>query len=116
MDKLLLDMYEHSYLSARYETVRSDSLEMVVRLFTGKPLHWATLRPGNVDEGWLSQVGYRDKVFRNKPFNYLQVKGLMEKLLVYAENNGYPFARIQLNLYPVAVLVQGTETRAPRLR
>ncbi|MFH1321609.1 MAG: BamA/TamA family outer membrane protein [Bacteroidota bacterium] len=58
---------------------------------------WATIKPGNVDEGILSKVGFREKLYSNKPINYKEVRKLHEKLLTYCENNGYPFAWVKLD-------------------
>ena len=69
----------------------------VVWIKTGEQYKWATLRKGNVDEGILSEVGYREKLFKGKPLYFKDVRKLQEKILAYCENNGYPFASVKLD-------------------
>jgi outer membrane protein assembly factor BamA len=96
LDKLLLDLYGQSYLAANFGELKKDSTGSAYILHTGKPFHWAKLKQGNIDEGWLSFAGYREKLYLGQVFNYTQVRSLLEKLLSYAENNGYPFAQVRL--------------------
>ncbi len=50
-----------------------------------------------MDEGVLSEIGFREKLYTNKPVSYRDVKRLQEKLITYYENNGFPFASIKLD-------------------
>lgn len=96
LDNVLLDLYDKAYLSANYESIKSDTNQCLAILKIGKPYLWAKLSRGNIDEGWLSMLGYRQKLYSNTKFNYKQVKTLLEKVLSYAENSGYPFAQARL--------------------
>ena len=58
---------------------------------------WANINARFVDEGILSRIGYRDKLFYKKPFNHKGVRKLQEALLIYCENHGYPFATVKLD-------------------
>ena len=67
------------------------------KLGTGERFEWLDLRPGNVDPGLWTQTGYNLKAFQNKPVDFRDVSILFEKLLNASENNGHPFAAIQLD-------------------
>lgn len=85
------------YISASLDYWSCDSMNCVASLYIGSRYKWAKLSKGNIDEYALSQVGFRDKIYNKKPLNKKQLGQLFEKLIVYYENNGYPFASIQLD-------------------
>lgn len=93
----LLALHDNAYLAAAFDSVTGDSIRAVAYVNTGEMYKWAKLEKGNVDEGLLSEIGFREKVYRDKPLHYRDVKRLQEKILVYCENNGYPFASVKLD-------------------
>ena len=97
LQNIILQLHAQAHLEASI-----DSLELVdslayAHLYVGREYEWAALRNGNVDEAFLSQVGFRERLYRNKPFHYKEVLDMQESLLTYAENNGYPFAAVWLD-------------------
>lgn len=90
-------LYENAYLSAKNDTnvVSGDTLRVFISC--GKQYKWAQLKNLNVDEAILSSINFREKLYRAKPLNYKAVATLMEKMIVYCENNGYPFASVKLD-------------------
>lgn len=94
---VLFQLYDQAYLSASADSVVQDSLRCTAYLNVGKKYEWAYLSKGNVDEGVLSQAGYRQKIYTHKPFYYKNVRRLMDKVLVFYEDHGYPFAQIKLD-------------------
>lgn len=97
LQNVLFACYDNAYLTAMYDSVAMDSLSMKVYLNFGAQYKWASLKKGNVDEGVLSEIGYREKLYSNKPINFKNVKRVQEKLITYYENNGYPFASVKLD-------------------
>jgi outer membrane protein assembly factor BamA len=95
--KVLLACYDNAYLLAGYDSIFSDSLTAKAFLSFGEQYRWAKLRKGNVDEGVLSEIGFREKLYANKPVNYKSVRRIRERLIRYYENNGYPFASVKLD-------------------
>jgi outer membrane protein assembly factor BamA len=85
------------YLLAFADTLSFTNTALEVNIQSGKQYKWAYLKPGNLNPNLASKIGYSEKLFTNKPFHYKQVADLMEKVLVYYENNGYPFAWIKLD-------------------
>ncbi|MBL7889648.1 MAG: hypothetical protein JNL24_08850 [Bacteroidia bacterium] len=97
LQKVLLRCYDNAYLAASYDSVFSDSLTQTAYLNFDKQYKWAYLKHGNVDEGVLSEIGFRERLYSNKPVSFKDVKRVQEKLITYYENNGFPFASVRLD-------------------
>jgi len=97
LQSFLFKLFDNGYIAASFDSISNDSLNQTAFLNLGQIYHWAKIEKGNVDEGILSEVGFRDKIYSNKPFSQNQVRNLQEKILNYCENNGYPFASIKLD-------------------
>ncbi len=97
LQQILFIAFDNAYLLAQYDSLVEDSTAEVAYLNFGASYKWAHLKSGNVDEGVLSQIGFREKLYRNKPFYFKDVKKLQEQLVNYYENNGYPFAAVKLD-------------------
>lgn len=95
--KILFHLYDNAYLTACTDSSITDSLKETVYISIGEQYHWVSLRKGNADEGILNETGYRDRIFREKLFNYKEVSRFQEKIISYCENNGYPFAAVKLD-------------------
>lgn len=90
-------LHREAYLEASIDTLLRVGQEYLAFLHLGKPYRWASLSNGNIEPVFLDKVGYRDRLYSNRPFAYPQAAELLEALLEYAENNGYPFARVYLD-------------------
>lgn len=119
-----------SFLTNSVDSIIVDSSNFVAYFHLGKQYKWASLRTQTIDEGVLSKIGFRDKLYNNKPFNQKQLHNFYEKVIAFYENNGYPFASIRLdsvvvenntlsglvhieknNLYKIdSVIIKGTAT------
>lgn len=97
LQKTLFYLYDNAFLAASYDSVIRDSLSLKAYIHTGEQYKWASLKRGNVDEGILSEIRFREDVFRGRPLYYKDVLQLQERLLMHAENNGYPFASVKLD-------------------
>ena len=97
LQNVLFACFDNAYLTANYDSLQTDSLSLKAYLSFGAQYKWANLKKGNVDEGVLSEIGFREKIYSNKPVYYKSVKRVQEKLITYYENNGYPFASVKLD-------------------
>lgn len=95
--RVLFKCFDDAYLSATIDSIYKDSLSMKAYLHIGEQYKCANLKNGNVDEGVLSELGFREKLYNNKPINFKNVKRIQEKIITYYENNGYPFAEVKLD-------------------
>ncbi|MFI5163830.1 MAG: hypothetical protein ACHQHP_01135 [Bacteroidia bacterium] len=108
IQNVLFSLYDDAYLAAEIDSTVIDSSKQTIYIKTGGQYKWATLKKGNVDEGTLSEVGYREKIFRGKPLYFKDVRKMQEKILTYCENNGHPFASIKLD----SIRISGTSLSA----
>lgn len=97
LQKVLFICFDNAYLTAAYDSIQSDSLSMTTFLNFGPQYKWAYLKRGNADEGVLSTIGFREKIYQDKPLKYKDVKRIQERIIKYYENNGYPFASVKLD-------------------
>lgn len=97
LQKILWYCFDNGYLTAEIDSISIDSLNEIVFFYAGAQYLWAHLKKGNVDEGVLSEIGFREKVYNNKAIYFKDVKLLQEKLITYYENNGFPFAAVKLD-------------------
>ncbi len=85
------------WVSASIDSLYYDSGFARILLFTGDMYQWAQLDAKNVEPSLLDAIGWREKMFTNKPMDFSQVQLLEEKMLNHLENTGYPFARVYLD-------------------
>jgi len=74
---------------------KNDSLKFY--LTVGPKYSWAQINVGNVDEEALLEATFRSSNFKNRSLKIASLQRLMNKLLRYYLNNGYPFAAVKLN-------------------
>jgi len=97
INDLTATLQAKGYPSASVDSVWSDSTAASVKLFVGEAYKLAHVNTGSVDKRILEQVGWNEKNVSDKPLNIARLQQLKEDLLVYYEENGYPFAKIQLD-------------------
>jgi translocation and assembly module TamA len=86
-----------AFLLASADTFYWHNDTLTADVYLGQPYRWAYLSKGNVPEGLLIRSGFKEKLYRNSKFSYNELVKLEERILTFAENNGYPFARIMLD-------------------
>jgi len=85
------------YSIASVDEIKIDSAAATVSLYVGDPLYWAWFNTDSIDNKILDAVGWNRKAFDKKPVNVSQLQSLQMKILEYMENNGYPFASVEMD-------------------
>jgi outer membrane protein assembly factor BamA len=85
------------FVTASLDSIFFDSTSAKLVIYLGQQYRWAHINTTNSDPQILSVAGWNDKVFASKPVNFDQLKGMQERMLIYLENNGYPFGKIFLD-------------------
>ena len=97
LSNVLIQIQQKAFLTATYDSIIVDSAYYHAYINLGKTYQWTSLTNKNIDEEILSKIGFRDKLYNNKPFNERQLKNFFKKIITFYENNGYPFASIRLD-------------------
>lgn len=90
-------MQSRGFIAASVDSVHYDSTFALVSLYVGESFKWAHLNTEQVNKLWLDAIGWNNRQYSDKPFNWQQYILLRQKLLDHLENNGYPFAKIFLD-------------------
>jgi len=97
LSDLRMQLNGKGYLEASTDSLLWQDSTAIAHFHLGKQYEWATLQNGNVEIAFLEQTGFREKLYQNKVFTYQQAFEVQEKILTYAENNGFPFASVWLD-------------------
>ncbi|TZF82136.1 BamA/TamA family outer membrane protein [Pedobacter sp. BS3] len=94
---MLSDIRFQGYLLAEIAEKQKTDGNTRVTIRLNQVFTLVRLRPGNVPQTVMQQSGYREKLFSNTPFNMQQLSSLFHNMLAFYENNGYPFAAVNLD-------------------
>ena len=97
IENIILTLQFKGYLLASADTVFSDSNSVTALINENAMFKTAHLKLGNLNTNLASKLGISEKLFFNKTFNYKEVAKSFEKIILYYENNGYPFATVALD-------------------
>lgn len=98
---LLGKCYNAGYLEAEFTTLKYEGNQLTAGLKVGPAWQWASLANGNVDEVILNRIGFKERLYEDRPFRPDQVSQLSDGILGYCENNGFPFASVKLDSFSV---------------
>ena len=98
---LFTKLYNNSYLFAHEDSAKTDSNTESIFISAGKICEWSKLSNGNVPLELLDKIGFREKIYEGKKFSSQEISSLCESILNYSENNGYPFASVQLDSFKI---------------
>ncbi len=85
------------YVTASLDSIITDSTHTRLVIFLGEEYLWANLDARYIEPTILDGIGWREKMFSDRPIDFSQVQLWEERVLDYLENNGYPFAKVYLD-------------------
>lgn len=106
---LINNLQQQGFLAASIDTVSKTENHWDVSLFLGKKYQWAQLNFNKVPQQILKQARIKQEQFEFKKISSIDIASLSQKLLIAAENNGYPFAQVYLK---VDTIIQENEVKA----
>ncbi len=97
VNRLPAEIQAKGYINVSLDSIRFDSAGAMVVIYIGDKYQWAAVDAKGIQPSVLEAVGWRDKGFSGKPMDFTEIKQWQEKMLVYMENNGHPFAKVYLD-------------------
>ncbi len=94
LNKMMASLFDKGYLAASLDSIQGNKDTLRVFLFSGEKFQWRKLKNGNLDEGMLTEAGFREKLYDEKPLRPEAISKLNKKILTYSENHGHPFASL----------------------
>ncbi len=101
INKLIPGLQARGYVTASLDNVSYDSASAAITIYIGEIYKWANLNTKSIEPELLDAVGWRSRLFANKPMDFSQLQTWQERMLSYLENNGYPFAKVYLDSFEV---------------
>lgn len=62
-----------------------------------KKTNWNQLKIGNLPTIIAENIGFKEKYFEKNDFDWVEWKKISQKIIQYAQNNGFPFAQVNLD-------------------
>lgn len=97
INQLPSQLQSKGYVTNSIDSLKIDSLSASMVLFVGEQYRWAQLDARSVEPDLLNAVGWREKLFADKPMDFAQVQLWQDRFLTQLENTGYPFAKVYLD-------------------
>ena len=82
--------------AASVDSVKYDSTIAVAQLYLGEQFKWAQINTDSIDTKVLEAVGWNSKQATSNKMDFTRLQLQKEKIINYYENNGYPFAEVNL--------------------
>ncbi len=85
------------YPTASVDSIAYTDTAAHIYLYVGKKYYWVKITPVGIEKRAMDESGYLEKNFSNKPMNIPQLQAIQQRILLYYEKNGYPFAEVYLD-------------------
>lgn len=96
-EKIILQLQSKGYFLAAIDTIQYKNNQVNAIFNTHQAFQWLKLSQGNIPT-WLQQrLNYKESQFNHQLLNVNQLQNLFHNILSICENNGFPFANVQLD-------------------
>ncbi|MEO6219769.1 MAG: BamA/TamA family outer membrane protein [Ginsengibacter sp.] len=82
--------------AASVDSVKYDSTFAIAQLYLGEQFKWVEINTDSIDNEVLDAIGWNTKHSANNKLDFARLPLQQEKIINYYENNGYPFAEVNL--------------------
>jgi outer membrane protein assembly factor BamA len=97
LKQYVFQLQEDGFLAAGVDSLTGSEIEQIAHVYLGYQFRWSKLYSINADEPALNAAGFKSKLYNGRTFKLRQTRLFLKKMLIYYENNGYPFAQIKFD-------------------
>ncbi len=97
VDEIINKLHFSGYFYAEIRQANWQKNVLTVEFFVGERFKSSYVKNGNIQPYILSDIKFREKFFQNQSFSINDINLLKEQLLIWYEDNGYPFAQVWLD-------------------
>lgn len=91
-------LQEKGYLAASIDSIAISADAYYAYVYLGEAYRWGKVSFDSIPQGLLVQAAISRTQWEGRPLNAQQIAAVTEKLLQFAEDHGYPFARVWLEI------------------
>ena len=103
----LNEVIGQGFFAASVDSINNERKDSIfVYFFLGEKYKWLKINKSDIDEGVINKIGFREKLYNDKPFRFSDVDVLLKRLIQYYENNGFPFVTAGLKDVEIDTLNQ----------
>lgn len=96
INKLPETILNKGFLATSVDSVFYDSVFAKVKIYLGEKYKWIELSADSIDQNVLDHIGWNERQFDHKIIDFSRLRSLQEKIIVFYENSGFPFAEVSL--------------------
>lgn len=96
-DSLVNAWKSEGYLNADVDDINANSANSVARIYQGYKYDELELKLDPKTQNLLQEAGMANVRWMGDIYSHQRVRDAMDKILVYLENNGYPFATVKMD-------------------
>lgn len=93
----LFKLHGEGFLGASIDSLSADTTNWKAYFTLGLAYQWAQVRFNETAENWLYEAGLNHRILSEKPIQPKSYQNIVNRLLTYGENHGFPFATVQLD-------------------
>ncbi len=90
----ILTLRKKGYIQATYDSIIYANDKIYVYLFIGKKYLFDSIYFQNINKTEMKKINFQQQDYYGKVHNSEKIKILTENILIYHENNGYPFVSV----------------------
>lgn len=94
---VIYSLQNEGYLLANIDSSRSLADQTTAWITAGNKFKWGKLRIHKDDQSIVNEAGLSEKLYTNSSFKPTAFAAIQQKLIIWLENNGYPFAVVSLD-------------------
>ncbi len=95
INELVSSLHSDGFLLASIDDIFKEGELIEALIIPGAQFKWLSLSSGNVEKNLLRRADYKKSRFDGRRFSYKEIGRIENRLLSYAEENGYPFASLK---------------------
>ncbi|MEM6378167.1 MAG: POTRA domain-containing protein, partial [Bacteroidota bacterium] len=96
LESIIDQLRWQGHLESAIDQVQLRDSTIYIKLHLGPVYHWLPLNLEAIPENLIRSLGFQKFRWEKTPVRLTQLQNWQQQILDYAENNGYPFAAIQL--------------------
>ncbi|HRP89458.1 MAG TPA: BamA/TamA family outer membrane protein [Edaphocola sp.] len=95
LNKRIANFRNEGFLAASIDSIKNTADTFIAYIYKGEKFSFGTIKTEGIPTDLLNQTGIGRWQLEGKVLSVKKINSLIEKILTFSENNGYPFASLK---------------------